>query len=240
MQHSNELRTIRLYGKLGAQFGRVHRLAVSTPAEAVRALMTIHPGFEKFLMNAKDHGFGFSVFVGKTNLTEVELRNSGAEGDIRIAPMFFGSKSGLGQIILGAVLIVVGIYIQYENGGKPNAASNYLYGAGINMIVGGVIQLLAPHPRGQGSKDKNEDVPSYAFNGTVNTMAQGNPVPLLYGKMKAGSAVISAGIFAEDNNVVPTTTSTTGTTGNPIIDIALGLMGGGGGGNRGDQTSATL
>lgn len=35
------LRTIRLYGLLGARFGRKFRLAVSNPAEAVRALCAI-------------------------------------------------------------------------------------------------------------------------------------------------------------------------------------------------------
>lgn len=33
------LTTIRLYGALGARFGRVHKLAVQTSAEAVKALM---------------------------------------------------------------------------------------------------------------------------------------------------------------------------------------------------------
>lgn len=238
MQTSNDLRTIKLYGKLGAEFGREHRLAVASPAEAVRALCAILPGFEKFLMNAKDNGLGFSVFVGKTNLSAAELCNSGSLGDIRIAPMVIGSKNGLGQIILGVVLIVVGVYIQYANDGKPNAASNYLYGMGINMIVGGVIQLLSPHPKDKSTKDKGDQVPSYAFNGSVNTMAQGNPVPLLYGKMKAGSAVISAGIYAVDNAIVPD--NPTGGSTNFWGTVLLGVMGGGGAGNFGDQTNANL
>ncbi|PNQ53699.1 phage tail protein, partial [Vibrio agarivorans] len=39
-----KLRTIRLYGILGSRFGRTFRLAVSTPAEAVRALAVQIPG----------------------------------------------------------------------------------------------------------------------------------------------------------------------------------------------------
>ncbi|MCI0240785.1 UNVERIFIED_ASMBLY: tail assembly protein, partial [Cronobacter sakazakii] len=30
----NELKTVRLYGTLGAKFGRVHRLVIASPAEA--------------------------------------------------------------------------------------------------------------------------------------------------------------------------------------------------------------
>jgi len=40
-----KLRTIRLYGPLGTRFGREFRLAVDSPAEAVRALCVLLPGF---------------------------------------------------------------------------------------------------------------------------------------------------------------------------------------------------
>ncbi|MCE1424815.1 tail assembly protein, partial [Enterobacter hormaechei] len=43
-----------------------------------------------------------------------------------------------------------------------------------------------------------DNKPSYAFGGPVNTTASGNPVPLLYGQREIGGAIISAGIYAED------------------------------------------
>lgn len=49
----SRLTIIRLYGALGARFGRVHRLAVKTSAEAVKALSINLAGFESYLMNAK-------------------------------------------------------------------------------------------------------------------------------------------------------------------------------------------
>lgn len=202
---NQQLKTIRLYGVLGVKFGRVHRLAVSSAAEAVRALCAIMPGFEKYLMESKDNGLGYCVYLGKRNLREEQLRDLSGNEDIRIAPMMLGAKSGWGRIILGVVLIVVGVAWQVYTGGAPNAISNYLYGMGISMIVGGVMQLLAPRPKGQSTADKKEDTPSYAFNGSVNTQAQGYPVPLAYGKGLWGSAVISAGIFAQDQIVAPTT-----------------------------------
>jgi predicted phage tail protein len=61
------LRTIRLYGKMGVMFGRVHHFALdtNTPAEAVQALCSQIKGFGAYLTNAKDHGTGFAVFNGK-------------------------------------------------------------------------------------------------------------------------------------------------------------------------------
>jgi len=69
------------------------------------------------------------------------------------------------------------------------------------MILGGVVQLLTPIPKGSAANTA-ANAPSYVFNGAVNTQAQGNPVPLLYGRMIVGSAVISAGIKAEDYSPV--------------------------------------
>lgn len=47
-------------------------------------------------------------------------------------------------------------------------------------------------------REAPENAPSYAFGGPVNTIAQGHPVGVLYGKRRIGGAVISAGIYAED------------------------------------------
>lgn len=193
------LRTIRLYGLLGKLFGRVHRFALdsNSVAEAVQALASQIPGFSAYLMQAKDKGVGFAVFAGKQNLKREELTYPVGEADIRIAPVILGSKNGgIFSIILGAVMIAAGaVLTAYGQGwiGGP------LINAGIAMVAGGVIQLLAPHPGGRASKDKSANEPSYAFNGPVNTEAQGHPVPGLWGgPLWVGSAVISAGIDTDE------------------------------------------
>lgn len=191
---SERLRTIRLYGQLGSRFGRSFRLAVNSPAEAVRALCAILPGFQQYLARAKENGMAFAVFVGKQNLTKEQLQDPPGNEDIRIAPVLLGSKrGGVLNIILGVVLIVVGVYTRNVN----------LIVQGGAMVVGGVVQMLGPQPKGLGAQDSVENRPSYSMNGTVNTQAQGNPVPVAYGGhdqkgMLVGSAVISGGIMAED------------------------------------------
>lgn len=191
---AERLRTIRLYGLLGARFGRKFRLAVSNPAEAVRALCVLLPGFQQYLMGAKAKGMEFAVFVGRQNLSKEQLHDPPGSDDIRIAPVLVGSKrGGILQTILGVVLIVVGVWTQ-----------NYqlVFQGGV-MVLGGVAQMLAPQPKGLGAKDSAENTPNYSMNGAVNTQAQGNPVPVAYGGhdtkgMFVGSAVISGGIYAED------------------------------------------
>ncbi|WP_321808067.1 tail assembly protein [Burkholderia sp. BCC1993] len=185
---TEKLRTIRLYGILGSRFGRVHRLAVNSTAEAVRALSVVAPGFEKFMMNAKDNGLTFAVFNGKKNLTEDELRHPVGDEDIRIAPVITGAKSGgLFQTILGVTLMVVGLTF----GIQP------LTTIGASMALGGIMQMLSPQTHGLASTAGNNGT-SYYFNGPVNSSAQGEPVPLVYGQMLVGSKVVSSGIYAED------------------------------------------
>lgn len=199
-----KVRTIKLTGIMAKKFGHVHRYAVKNVAEAVRAMCVTIPGFEKFLMEAKDNGLVFSVNVGRRNIGEEELKNPVGNDEIRLTPVIIGSKkAGVVQIIVGVVLIIVGAVVQYMMGGAPNPISNYLYGAGISMIIGGVIQMLSPQPKVPKDNGPTDNGQSYLFNGAVNTQAQGNPVPVLYGELFVGSAVISAGISAKDNYVIP-------------------------------------
>ena len=186
------LRTIRLYGRLGTQFGRVHRLAVNSTAEAVRALCVLVPGFEAAMAASAGSGVAYACFVGKRNLREDELAHPVGDNDIRIAPVATGGKrAGLFQTILGAAMIVVGVFTSPYDGGT-------LLQLGIAVTAGGVVQMLSPQQRSLSSKDRPENGASYNFNGPINTSAQGNPVPLLYGRQIIGSATISAGIFSED------------------------------------------
>ena len=83
------------------------------------------------------------------------------------------------------------------DGGMVAKAGVAVLGAGLSMAIGGVMQLLMPTKK-HNDYDRPENQPSYVFNGAVNTQAQGNPVPVLYGELIIGSAVISAGIHVED------------------------------------------
>ncbi|CDG97181.1 putative phage tail assembly protein (phage tail protein) [Xenorhabdus bovienii str. puntauvense] len=188
----NTLRTIRLSGVLIPQFGREYKLAVSSPIEAIRALSVLIDGFEKFLLTAKERGLTFAVFIGKRNISRDELELSG-EGDIRIVPVIIGSKkAGIFQTILGAVMVVAGVFLWATPYGVPLVMS------GASMMLGGVVQMLSPMPGGLARREDPDNKPSYAFGGPVNSIAQGNPVPIGYGRRRIGGAIISAGIYAED------------------------------------------
>lgn len=196
--NTSPMQTIRLYGELGAKFGRVHRahLDTNTPAEAVRYLRSQFPGIDAYLCGAKDKGVAFAVFRGKENITREQLTEPAGNGDIRIAPIIMGSKrAGALQTILGVVMMAVAVFIVGVSWGTLSGPGFALFSMGAAMAAGGIVQMLSPQPKFGGAKESSNQ-PSYVFNGAVNTEAQGHPVPLLYGRMRVGSAVISAGIEA--------------------------------------------
>lgn len=192
----NKYRTIRVYGPL-RQFIKDNRkgvikLCVNTPQEAIKALCTVLPGFETFMQTSKRRGLTFAIFNGKRNIDRDELNFSGAE-EIKIVPVIIGSKkAGMFQTILGAVLVVAGALLWATPMGAPLVAS------GAGMVLGGVVQMLSPMQGGLARREDPDNKPSYAFGGPVNTIAQGNPVPIGYGKRRIGGAIISAGIYSED------------------------------------------
>lgn len=193
------LTTIRLYGALGARFGRVHKLAVQTSAEAVKALCINLDGLEQYLYNAKKNGMTFAVFRGKRNIGLDDYKNLSGETDIRIAPVMEGAKkAGVFQTILGAVMVVAGLAIGYFSGGTMSAFGYGMAKFGAAMMLGGVAQMLSPQPKGLMGRQDADNKPSYAFGGAVNSLAMGNPVAVLYGEREIGGSVISAGIVAED------------------------------------------
>jgi predicted phage tail protein len=197
------MRTVRLYGHLAARFGRVHRLDVRTPAEAVRALCATRDGFRAHLIAHSRPGY--RVLVGRQALT-LDALALPADDDIRIVPVTAGAGRGAGQILLGAALVAVGV----ATGGFGLAAgaawsagaatfAGYIAGnLGMALILGGVVQMLAPQPKTPGTPERPENRPSYAFDGPVNTTAQGNPVPVCYGRLIVGSQVVSAGMASEE------------------------------------------
>ncbi|HGG9150342.1 TPA: tail assembly protein [Enterobacter cloacae] len=186
---------IELGGVLGKTFGKVHHRLISRVNEASVALAKTVPGFEQFMISSQRRGLTYSVFKGKKNIGVDDLGFPVTGDVIRIVPVIIGSKkAGLIQTILGAVLVIASIWMP----GLSIAASNMMFAAGASITLGGVVQMLSPQATGLASKQSSDNRASYAFGGVTNTAAQGYPVPLLYGRRRIGGAIISAGIYVED------------------------------------------
>lgn len=193
-----QMRIVKLYGELGKQFGTIHRLAIKTPAEAVRALSVNFPGFEKHLIESGKQNVAYQVKVDGREIDEAELKYPMSR-EIHFTPVIQGAGSSTAKLIIGAVLIVAGIVITAYGGG---AVGGPMINVGIGFMIGGVVQMLSPVPKAQEPAEDALHTPSYVFNGPVNTTAQGQPVPIGYGRLIVGGAVISAGIVIDDLSTV--------------------------------------
>lgn len=65
---------------------------------------------------------------------------------------------------------------------------------GMGLILGGAAMMLTPDVPDQESAEQAEN---YLFGGPSNTVKQGEPIPLVYGRAIVGSKTISASIFTE-------------------------------------------
>ena len=192
------LKTIKLYGILAKKFGKEFRLDVENTREAMRALCVQVPGFEHFMLHAHEQGLEFAVFQDKQNISETELDMSTSAKVIKVVPKVKGA-GGVVQTIVGAVLVVAGIVVGATLGwtGVAGAVAVGLIGAGAGMMVGGIAMMLMPKIENQ---DQNQDgnKANKGFGGAVTTVAQGNPVPVLYGQREVGGFIASAGQYPED------------------------------------------
>ncbi|HDC4492728.1 TPA: tail assembly protein [Enterobacter asburiae] len=187
---------IELSGEPGKIFGKIHHRLINKVSEAGTALAKTIPGFESYMISSKSRGLTFAVFKGKKNIGVDDLGFPVTGEVIRIVPVIIGGKkAGVLQTVLGAVLVAAGAVLSFT---PWAAASPFLYKFGAAMMLGGVVQMLSPQPSGIASKQSAENRASYAFGGVTNTAAQGYPVPLLYGRRRIGGAIISAGIYVED------------------------------------------
>lgn len=188
------MKTIHLHGFLAEKFGGPYTLDVSTPKEAVQALSVQLPGFRETIRKGNWH-LVRGALDGRDEVDEAGVDLSlGKQSELHIIPAIEGANSGWTNIIIGIILIVVG-YFTFGSTTGPGMA---MIAAGAGLAVGGIVQLTTKMPGVDDStKGSTEDRASYLFNGPTNQSTQGVAVPRGYGRLKVGSIVVSAGLFAE-------------------------------------------
>ena len=192
------MKTIHLHGEL-SRFGSSFDLDVQSPAEAIRALSVQLPEFRKTIADGEWHVVKGDMNEG-TDLSDIELAMAvGKVSDIHIIPAAAGSGGKFGQIVLGAVLVGAAFMTGGASMAAWGAGAKAMGALGAGLVVGGVAQMLIKPPNTDfAGRESPDQRPSFLFDGPVNTSTQGLPVPLIYGEVKTGSVVISAGMTAED------------------------------------------
>lgn len=128
---------------------------------------------------------------------------------IHIVPRMEGAKNGgTFQIVLGAVAIAASFFTAGASlaawGAALSAgaisASSVLFSVGLSMMVGGVAQMLTPKPQSPSAHHADNGKQNVYFSSLDNMIAQGNPLPILYGEMLVGSRRISQSLSTRDES----------------------------------------
>lgn len=186
------LRTVYLHGALAEKFGPEFKLDVASPGEAVRALCSQLPGFEQTIREGEWRCIRGDFDSGIDCDEELIKLHFGNVRDFHIMAKAYGEKKkGIGKTILGIILMVTAFFIAPFASPYLTAAVFY---AGLSLTLSGVAMMLSPTPKQPEGVDQKE---GFLFNGAANTSSQGGACPLVFGRIRAGSVVVSAGISAD-------------------------------------------
>lgn len=224
------MKVVKVYGALRKFLGGRCRFEfeADTPAQALKALCVNFPDLGKWLIDREADGMHFRVTVGREKVTtaapEALVLPWSERETFSITPVIVGAGRGLTSVLIGIGLIALS-FIPFGGafagvtaaggtfGGAATAAaipfaSNALFGIGASLVLGGVAQMISPMPQlGFNSGKEAARLESFTFSGIVNTSKQGLPVPIAYGRVFVGSAVISSGLDVDQTN----TSSSSGT-----------------------------
>jgi len=157
---------VYLHGILAKKYGSKHRIAISQPKDLLGAMEANHDDFLIDLKNLCKQNIHYTYVI---NGKWIKNKESSKEKIKRLdfVPIILGS----GMIAFTLVLTVASAVFSYIQAGK-------------------VEYPKIPGAEGVSSAFNK----SLAFSNRENIMEQGNPVPLVYGRLRIGSFVVQSSV----------------------------------------------
>ena len=188
--------TLKLYGWLRKFCGAASfEIEVQSSLEALKFLLANFPKLEQLIGQPDKY---FRIWTESEKVKPLELGELtepvGSQTVINFAPAIYGRGNGFWNFIGGLALIGLTIATGGAAGFLGTLGSQIVVGIGASMALGGLSQMLTSVPKPP--EDPRRE--SYNISGIANTSMQGIPVPVIYGEIIVGSALISLGLKAED------------------------------------------
>jgi len=188
------MKTIYLHGSLAEKYGDHYTLDVRDPCEAVQAISVQVPGFRQTIHDGNWHVFRGPISDGQSLDEDGITVSLGSADEMHLIPA--GEGAGIGAAVVGVAMIAGSAFV------SSAAIATALLTVGLSLAMSGISSMLMSPPSADyDSREKPDERPSFIFDGATNTSTQGLPVPLIYGRMRTGSIVASAGLTAEDINL---------------------------------------
>ena len=135
-------------------------------------------------------GFGITGFMGAGGA----IGTAGSATSLVAGTAAHTAALGAGHITAAGIVTAQGAVAGTLAGMGTSAAlaTQGLGYLGTALMLGGAAMMLAPDVPDGTSSEKAEN---YLFSGPVNTVKQGQAIPLVYGRAIVGSKTISASVF---------------------------------------------
>jgi len=175
---------IKLHGHIATEYPDDYFVEAATVAEAIEG-WSRQVGFYTHLP-IEDRPvlrvLGFDTSESLTERTEQKV--------IHLVPAMIGGGGNFGKILIGTALIVAGVLA------LPNlAVGGALIGAGIGMVLGGVMGFFVKAPTL--SKDNDPEASKY-LGLSNNTLEIGTPISNCYGEVAKYGHVLALNVDSND------------------------------------------
>lgn len=157
---------IHLHGILGKKYGQLHKFAIKEPRDVVRALEANYENFSKDLKDLLKKNIVYTIVADNQWVQGNSFTEIKKINKIDFVPTIIGST--VVQIILLVISVASAVY-SFVQAGK---------------------QQYPQIPGAEGTSAASSR--SLSFSNRENITEQGNPVPLVYGRLKVGSFVIQS------------------------------------------------
>ena len=206
---------ITLHGILAKEFQKTFSLAIKRPKEIFDAISCIHNNFRNRIVELANQGIHFALLIDGKKITALEDLSIASESQkIDMVPLVCGSgKAGAVIAIIALGVLTAGVGLAVGAGAAAGSfaaiAGSALTSLGVGLVMMGIQMALAPKPKMERpSADVSSAKQSFSFSSKANIAEQGIPVPVGYGRLRVGSAVIQSTIksypqaFEKENSLI--------------------------------------
>ena len=184
-------RNVYIEGEMGHLFGSHLHMNAPTVRDVFKLIEVNTPGLKQYMIDCHEKGVGFAIHVAGEELEyEEELLLPLQEGDVTITPVPEGA-GGAFKKILTALAVIALVWVTggfasiaaWTSGAAAFGIGTFAALAGLSigmsLLMAGLTELMAPDP----SVDSDQEQ-SYLFNGQEQNVIEGDPVPVLYGRLR--------------------------------------------------------
>lgn len=203
------LTEVKVFGPLGESLSaQTWKFDLERPVDVFRALnANTDDGILRFF--TANPASAYTLIMDDVYAQEHDLLLVGRRIKcLKVVPVIAGSGNEGSWLALIGIAIVALVLLVPSGGTSGWAAlttsgvslgsgASFALTLGLALTLTGIAQMVYGS-NGPDTVEKGDRKPSYLFNGPVNTVAQGNPIPLGFGRMIVGSQIISVGVRSVD------------------------------------------